>query len=175
MSDETPLDGEEIRRYLLEVASAMSVDGPQHRILVVGGALLAWHGLRDTTLDVDSVHRVDEELRQAVQLVAKRHGLAPQWLNDSAAGFVPATLKVEDCDVILDEPRLLVLGAPLRQVFLMKVFAGRERDQDDLVSLWPQLGVTPEEVADEYWTAYPAAPADPFLADWIRQIAGRVG
>jgi hypothetical protein len=175
MTSGVPLGDGEIRRYLGEVADAMNPEGPQHTILVAGGAVLAWHGLRDTTEDVDSLHRLDEELQAAVRVVASQHGLAPAWVNDSSAGFFPQTLRESDCDVILNLPRLLVLGSPLRQVFIMKMFAARDRDQDDLVAMWPRLGLTPEEVVAEYWEAYPAAPEDEFLIDWIRGIADRAG
>lgn len=149
----------------------MPARGRRHTIVVAGGALLAWHGLRDSTLDVDSVRRIDTELQDAVIHVARAHGLAPRWLNDAASGFLPRTLRESDCDVILDLPRLLVLGAPLRQVFVMKVLAAREPDRDDLVAIWPRLGCDPEEIVAEFKEAYPAAPDDPHLIDWIRQIA----
>lgn len=37
---------DEIRRYLEEVADVLGPAGARHTILLVGGALLAWHGLR---------------------------------------------------------------------------------------------------------------------------------
>lgn len=74
MTSGVPLSDEEIRRYLEEVAGALKPKGRQHTMLVVGGALLAWHGLRDATRDVDSVHRLDEELQSAVALVASQRG-----------------------------------------------------------------------------------------------------
>lgn len=52
----TPLTAADIRSYLLEVASTMATKGPQHRLLIVGGALLAWQGMRQSTLDVDSAY-----------------------------------------------------------------------------------------------------------------------
>ena len=76
MSDsDRPLDGAEIRAHLTEVADQLGEHGPAQVLVLVGGALLAWHGLRDTTRDVDSVRRLDEELRRAVGQVALRHDL----------------------------------------------------------------------------------------------------
>ncbi len=46
-----PLGGEEIRSHLQEVAAQLGGKGPKHTLVLVGGALLAWHGLRDTTRD----------------------------------------------------------------------------------------------------------------------------
>ena len=45
-------------------------DCPQHTLILVGGSLLAWHGLREATLDVDSVLRLGAELSAAAALVA---------------------------------------------------------------------------------------------------------
>jgi len=167
------LNSTDIRGYLQAVADALPPDGPQHVIIMVGGSLLTWHGLRDTTRDVDSVHRMDDELKAAVAVVAGVHGLAPAWLNDNSAIYAPVTLKLSDCEVLLEHPRMLVRGAPLRQVFLMKVFAARARtsDRDDLVIMWPQIGYTPQEAADAFREAYPADPEDPYLIGWIEHIA----
>ena len=71
------LDGETIRSLVEEVANELDSDGAtQHVVTVVGGSLLAWHGLRDATRDVDSIGRIDPELRVAINVVAARHQLA---------------------------------------------------------------------------------------------------
>lgn len=167
-----PLDGAQIRAHLLSVAETLEPGRPQHTLIVVGGSLLAWHGLRDTTRDVDSVRRLDDELRRAVAEVARTHGLAADWLNDNAAGFRPFTFTEDDCVVLLDTPRLLVLGAPLDQVFLMKLYRVDAQDYEDLIMLWPLCRFTsPEEAAAQFHAAYPHAPEDPELASMIRDIA----
>lgn len=90
-------------------------------VVIVGGSLLAWRGLRASTEDVDSVTRFDDELRRAVEQVAAAHDLPTAWLNDNASIFLPATFARDDCDVLMDHQRLLVLGAPLKVVFVMKM------------------------------------------------------
>jgi hypothetical protein len=139
--------------------------------LVVGGALLAWHGLRATTRDVDSVERLDDELKAVVKQVAARHDLAPEWLNDAAAGYLPATFEIEKCDVLFDRPALLVLGAPMDQVFVMKMNASRAADTDDLETIWPRCSFESVEAAVEaFYEAYPHEERDPHLADHLRTI-----
>ena len=101
---EDPLTADDIRRVLLEVANVLPTTGPRHVVIVIGGSLLAWHGLRDTTADVDSVKCLENPLRVAVAEVAKRHDLAAGCLNDFAAGFVPATLSEEECPVLIERP-----------------------------------------------------------------------
>ena len=172
---ERPRDGPEIRGFLLEVAGLLP-DEPPQSIIIVGGALLALHELRATTVDVDSVRRLTAPMRQAVEAVAHHHGLTATWLNDFATAFRPRTLTDDMCMVLLDHPRLLVLGAPLRQVFLMKVHAARTRDYDDLVALWPHCSFdSPAQALAEYGHAFPEAPDDPFLGSWIAEVARRAG
>lgn len=171
---EQPLDGETIARYLHEVAERLQPQGRQHVVIVAGGSLLARHGLRDRTKDVDTVRPLDAELRAAAHAVAKEHDLPDDWLNDRAAGWAPQTLRVEDCDTLLDHPRLKALGLPLRLVFLMKLNALRDTDQEDLTRLWPLTGFTSAQEADEqFWLAYPFEEHDPYLVDLIERIAVR--
>jgi len=128
-------------------------------------------GYRDATRDVDSVSSLDDTLRSAVEEVASRHGLAPKWLNDAAAGFLPQTFDERRCTVLIEHSRLLVLGAPLDQIFVMKLFAYRAVDIADLRSIWPDCGFeSPEAAADLYHRAYPHLSFDTYLADEIRRI-----
>lgn len=74
--------------------------------------------------------------------------------------------------MLIDHPRLRVLGAPLDQVFLMKFYAARDRDLDDLRVVWPLAGAaSPQHAAEQSWVAYPHAPEDPYLANFIAAIA----
>jgi len=170
-----PLNASDILAYLNEVADALPPAGARHRIVVVGGSLLALRGLRQSTLDVDTLERIDAELADAVVAVALARDLAPALLNDASAPFRPQTFVQADCDVLLDHPRLLVLGAPLRQVFMMKLFAARvrTRDYDDLVALWPECGFeSAEEAVELYRDAYPHEAQDPYLVEYVRGLAG---
>lgn len=124
------LDGNTIRQLMIQVAEELDKSSTHHTLVIVGGSLLAWYGLRDSTADVDSIRLMDDELRAVALEVAARHGLAVDWLNDHATAFAPATLDIDGCEVLLDRRRLSVLGAPLRDVFLMKL---RRSDPADLV------------------------------------------
>ncbi|MDQ3611254.1 MAG: DUF6036 family nucleotidyltransferase [Actinomycetota bacterium] len=173
---DAPLDGQRIVQYLNEVADRLGPDGPEHTVIVVGGSLLALRDLRQTTVDIDSVRRLDAELMTAVAAVASDHGLAPRWLNDSAAMFKPATLRDGDCHVELERGRLLVLSAPLDQVFVMKLYASRAPDLDDMVTLWPHCTFgSAQAVVDAFHVAYPHLEHDPYLIDHVAAIAAAAG
>ena len=171
MSDR-PLHSDEIQALLREVAEVLGDDGVRHTVIMVGGSLLAWHDLRESTVDVDTVRRIDPELAQAVKVVADRHGLASRWMNDHAAAFAPQTFEESACELLLETSRLLVLGVPLRDAFLMKLYAGRARDHDDIVALWPHTGfATAREAVDAMYQAYPAATKDEYLESFVEDIA----
>jgi hypothetical protein len=172
LASDAPLSRDKIVALVTEVADELPVREPRQTIIVVGGSLLAWHGLRDTTADVDSIRRLDAELQQAVARVAERHDLAASWLNDSAAAYWPQTLDESACEELLDHQSLLVLGAPYRAVFLMKLFAARATDHDDLVRLWRLCSFqTPQQAVTDMYEAFPAAPEDPHLVDYVAEIA----
>lgn len=176
MTAARPLTGAEIIELVGEVPERLEPGGTQHVVVIVGGSLLAWRGLRASTEDVDSVTRFDGELRRAVEHVAAAHDLPPRWLNDNAAMFLPATFERDDCDVLMDHPRLLVLGAPLEVVFVMKMYRADPNDQADMVAIWPQTRFrSAQEVVDAFFAAYPHAPDDPHLDQFVIEVASRAG
>lgn len=136
--------------------------------------MLAWHALRDSTRDVDSFWALDDSMRSAVARVGRRHGLVAEWVNDSARPFMPQTLREQDCELLLEHPQLLVLGAPLQQLFLMKLHVARvrSRDYEDLLLLWPRCSFPSAQSAVEmYFEAGPLAGSDEHLVDFVEQIA----
>ena len=97
------LNGEKIVKLLKEVAELLPA-GPQAKVNVVGGSLLALHGLRDSTQDVDCSIPLDGHIKSAARTVGTRNGLQGDWLNDRSAPWHAATLTVEDCDTIYEHP-----------------------------------------------------------------------
>lgn len=171
-----PLNGDEIRSLFADLTARLPSNGSHHVVVIVGGSLLAWHGLRDSTEDVDSTRHIDPELQAAVEEVAADRDLDPDWLNARAAMFVPATFELDACDVLLEHPRLLVLGASLRDVFVMKLYRAQANDVADLIAIWPHTGfTTAREVVDAFVAAYPHAPDDPHLDTFVVEIASRAG
>ncbi|CAN5598789.1 hypothetical protein BH10ACT2_BH10ACT2_00750 [soil metagenome] len=164
-SDGHVLDGDAIKRLVTEVADELA--GPEQRtIVVVGGSLLAWHGLRKTTRDVDSIRPIDDDLRDGVRRVAERHGLTVDWLNDRSVAFAPVGFDVASCEVLFEHPRLRALGAPFRDVFLMKLRRGDPQDLIDMRVLWPYVQdrfATAADVVDAFFEAFPSEPDDEFL------------
>ena len=173
------LDGDLIRRLIVEVADEVADTNAERRVvIVVGGSLLALRGMRDATRDVDSIRPLDDELRRATHVIAERHGLAANWLNDHAAPWAPATMNIDDCEVVVERPGLRVLAAPLRDVFLMKLNRSSPQDLNDLRSLWPYVHdefASAEEVIDAFHAAFPFEEPDEHLAEFIATELGKGG
>lgn len=170
--------GERIRLLVGEVAELLDPGRPQATVIIVGGSLLAWRGLRLATEDVDSSVRIDADVKAAVRIVAERHQLAVDWLNDHAAPWHPQTLKPEDCDVFIDHPRLRVLGAPLSSLFLMKLNRSQPQDITDMIALWPHVAdvfSTARAVAAAFYAAFPIEEPDEFLGAQVVDVARRAG
>jgi Nucleotidyltransferase of unknown function (DUF6036) len=164
---------DEIIESLDAVAELLAAEGnPQGVLVVVGGSYLALHGLRDSTADVDTVTKIEENIRKAVETVAAQRDLRLNWLNDKAVAHKPQGLTIEMCEVLYERPSLLVLGPPYEYVFLMKLFAQRAPDYQDMVALWPRCAFSSaEEAIERYWVAYPQAQEDPHLVEYVSRIA----
>lgn len=170
---ESLFDRDTIVRSLNEVASVLEdSDSDPAVLVVVGGSYLALHGLRESTADIDTVRRMEASLRAAVEVVAERRDFSPNWLNDRAAPFTPIGLSIEESELLFEHPRLRAYGPPPRLVFAMKLYAGRAPDHDDMVALWPHCGFeNADEALHAYHAAYPHAPDDEYLLEYVRTIA----
>ena len=161
----------DILARITEVADELAARNLHATLVVVGGAYLALRDLRDATVDVDSITRLTTAVKTVVAEVAHRHGLRDNWLNDGAAMFAPATFRIEDCSVFFSRSHLTVLGPPPNQVFVMKLFAARAPDHDDMIALWPLCSFdSAGAVIEAYAAAYPHEEHDPYLVDYVERV-----
>lgn len=168
------LSRDDILRYLGEVAEELP-DTAREEVVIVGGSMLACRDLRDATRDVDSARSMSQQLLGAASRVADRHDLTTEWLNSHAAGFVPnGAVDIVDPDPVLTTKTLVVYTATADTVFLMKLFAGRPQDRDDLVALWPHCTFgSAQAAADACNEAYEfMRRPDEYLADYVAGIVG---
>ena len=110
-----PLGWSEIEAYLVEVGAELERRGLARSIIVVGGAYVAFRGVRASTTDVDTIYELDDELRRVVAIVAERHGLEPDWLNDRARRWRPVTFDPTACEGVLLHRRATSVGPTARR------------------------------------------------------------
>ncbi len=165
-------DRSELEALFDELAHELAMLGISAQVVMVGGAWMLWHSQRVSTRDVDSARTLDPELDSAIRKVAERHDLSNRWLNDTAAGFWPSNASYEDCEVVYQHPSLEVRAPDPEVIFVMKLYRADPQDREDLVSLWPvcRFG-DPEAAVAAFRNAYPHAPEDEHLADYIADVA----
>jgi hypothetical protein len=168
------LDAEAIRMLLDELAEELPQNSGPKIVVIAGGAMLSLCGFRTSTTDIDSITGLSVEMRAAAEVVAQRHDLDGGWLNDRAVAFIPMTFRLETCELLLDHPQLRVFGASMRDLFLMKLYAARDPDIDDLEMIWPHTDFSSaQEVVAALRAAYPSEPDDEYLVDFVQTIVRR--
>lgn len=164
-------DRAELEALFDEFAQELAALKKSAQLVMVGGAWMLWHSQRMSTRDVDSGRSLDPGLESAVVKVAKRFGLSDRWLNDSAAAFWPSNAAYDACEVVYQTPNLEVRTPDPEVIFVMKLYRADPQDREDLVSLWSLCGFDdPEAAAAAFRNAYPHAPEDEYLADYIADV-----
>ncbi len=168
-------DGKETLAALRSLADLLATQAVEHEtLIIVGGSYLALNDLRESTRDIDSVTRLQAATKRAILEIGQQHGYASDWLNDAAAAFRPTGLRIEDCAVLFEHQALTILGPSADWIFLMKLYAGRTVDHQDLTRLWPHTKFdTSNEVIERLRDAYPLAPDDPYLGEYVDVIRRR--
>lgn len=110
---------------------------------------------RPATKDIDALLVPAADLRSAALAVARREGLADNWLNDAVKGFFSADGRFE----IFEELSHLRIYAPHPEyLFAMKCLAlriGEEfQDMDDVKTLIGALGLRTFAAAEEILARY---------------------
>lgn len=135
------LDAERLRVLFAELDAELEGRDEPVRVLVGGGAALAFKWSDRRTYDVDLIGGdFPTDFRRAVAAVAERNNLEWHWIND---GGTAGTAALEP------RPQPLYVGENFqayspddRYLLAMKLFAARDRDFDDAVRLSLESGIT---------------------------------
>lgn len=172
MTDPTLLhDRGQLEALFEELASELHSRGLHAEVVMVGGSWMLWHGDRAATRDVDSAKRLDADIRDAIRTIGERRDLAETWLNDHAAMFWPNGASLDAAPLVLERPGLTVRAPEPDVVFVMKLYRSEPQDREDMIDLWPRCSFPSPARAAAAYDAYPHAPEDPHLADFIAGIA----
>ena len=125
-----------------EIMAAASC-APVH-LVTVGGAPMLTRVPGRLTGDIDVVSEgMNNALREACEVVAARHHLAPDWINDGVKGFA-VSLDVQPERVFTGECLILDSAGP-RYLLAMKLQSGRRADEEDCIVLIRETGIYDEE------------------------------
>jgi hypothetical protein len=135
------------------------------RLIVVGGAfMISFIKNRSATKDVDIIplsfpdttneDQATKAFRSAANAVAKKHGIKRDWINDVVASFAP-----EPGPVTLwrDYPNLQVYIPSPEYILVLKLLAGRDRDEDDIQALFTLLTIQTRREAQLLVNRYASA------------------
>jgi hypothetical protein len=141
-------------RDLVLRARASGIEGV--RILIVGGAALQLgYFERELTYDIDARLEPAGELLELARAIAAEHGWAPDWLNDSAAQFIPAYGRTADWIPIHRTQDTEVAVAPRDVLLAMKLRAARPgRDSEDIARLMALNNIDSADEASELFAEF---------------------
>jgi hypothetical protein len=147
-----------IQQLLHLLNSELSKEGVKGELHLAGGAVMCLvYRAREATKDVDALFVPASALRAAAEIVAKREGLEPGWLNDAVKGFFSEAGRFE----VYEEMTNLKVYAPSPDYLLaMKCLAmrlGEEfEDRNDVAMLLKVLKLkTPAEAESLLALYYP--------------------
>jgi len=135
-----------MKRYLAEVGAILASRRLHGKIVMAGSGVVA-ATLSSSRMSRDIDARFDnngEAIRLAVAEVARKHGLAPNWLNDQVKVFVAPNAPTEP---LWDFPGLTVRRVSFEYLFYMKAWAGDPSDFEDMKLISRKLGLKDEEQA----------------------------
>ena len=162
------MTAEEITQYLTELNEELRLMSIKGEVSLYGGAVMCLvFEARPATKDVDGVFRPTKEIRRAIHLVAERHGLPDDWLNDGVKGYV-----VEHPQrVLFDLSNLKVFVPEPDYLLAMKAISARADtfDQADVKTLINKLNLKNSNevfgIIEKYYPRQQIKPATQYFIE----------
>jgi hypothetical protein len=148
---------EQTTSLLIELATRMNNAGIHGFIRVVGGAALAFaNPQRRVTVDIDALVLPLGSADSIIQEMASEFGLADNWINDAAKGFIPL-VGLDDWVEIELVGDVSISLASNEMLLAMKLFSNRStRDLEDIEFLLEACNITSVDQAQEIYERYHA-------------------
>lgn len=148
---------EQTNNLLIELATRMDNANIRGFIRVVGGAAIAFsHPQRRMTVDIDALVLPIGSADAIIEEMAREFGLADNWINDAAKGFIPLVGLGDWLEVELIG-NVSISIASNEMLLAMKLYANRStRDLEDIEFLLEACNITGVEHAQEIYERYHA-------------------
>ena len=160
------MEAQEIEAHLAELGQELQnlhVPQPIHILLVGGAFMLTQLHNRSTTNDVDVILKdVDDPttsplyhiFKAAVRQVASNNALSNAWLNDLIGDFLREASNVPEGTLWRKYAMLEVYVPASEYILALKLLAGRQKDQNDILALSQQLQIQTREQAQRLLDRY---------------------
>lgn len=159
----------QIKSLLAALNTELAHTNVTGEIGLCGGAVMCLvFRARAATKDVDAIFAPTSAIRKASHRVAKKFGLAPDWLNDAAKAYFHVDPPRE---TVLEFSHLRVWAPTATYMLAMKCVAARldTHDKDDILFLiqYLQLGSRAEVFAtiEKYYPRSAIPPKTQFLVE----------
>ena len=160
------MQADEIEGHLAALGLELQRRGVQTpvRILMVGGAyMLTQLHNRPSTQDVDvllkdipdpSASPIYPLFKAAIHAIAVQASLPDNWLNDVVGDALRNNGVVPEGTLWRTYDMLEVYLPPAEYMLALKLFAGRDRDRDDILALCRQLTINSRQQAQDILDRY---------------------
>jgi len=156
---------QEIEHYLAELGATLENQGITKpvRMLLIGGAyMMLLANAPRTTDDIDICWLEEGEdfrkarlaLRDAVQAIARRYALPPNWFNYLTQMLIYDKIIMPRGKLWKRFGPLHVYAPPKEYIFALKILAGREQDLADCRILLPQTRIRTRQQAQRVLDRY---------------------
>jgi len=165
------LDSKTIHQLFYKLNSALEQEGEKGEVIIVGGAVMCLvFNARNSTRDVDAVFKPAQTIRKHVQKIGEEMGIALDWLNDAAKGFLMPNFERQ---TILELSHLCVWAPEPKYMLAMKCISARwdTSDKDDVYFLIRFLNLkTAEDVFKIIEGYYPKKKVPPKTQFFIEEL-----
>lgn len=172
----------DISQAVKELDILIKAKGLNYVLYTCGGAQLVFLGYSTRrTEDVDLIHdQIDQPLRDASIVVAKKLGIQEDWLNNKVSSLGKRLAKgwKKKTVVLFDGEAITLMGLNRQDLISSKLHAAIDRkgeDYDDLLFLKPSNDEI--EVAREYVLKQKIdlETSEVFINAWIRELKNDLG
>jgi hypothetical protein len=156
------MEGNDIERYLEALNTELKARDLKVEIVVIGGVFMMFVlKNRSSTKDIDIIplnvpdstqpNKATKIFRSAINAVAHTHGLKRAWMNDVVATFAP---DLPDVTLWRSYSHLSAYIPPTAYILMLKLLAGREKDEADIQALCNDLDINTRAQAQELVDLY---------------------
>ncbi|RFA13815.1 hypothetical protein B7R21_07655 [Subtercola boreus] len=144
MNDEQVLfSRDELLELLTELGRRLDARGVTAEAYIIGGTAMAIGlGSSRRTGDIDGWFKPMKEVLEEVRTMAVERGLATDWLNTHASGFMSFSPKDDTGAQSITLKGMRIRLASPRFLLAMKLAAGRAKDAADISKLVNELGIS---------------------------------
>ena len=159
-----------------EVLSHSTPPGVMYSLHIIGGVAMGAIFDARMTQDLDVASEgIRLEVMKAAQVVAKRHNMAENWINNQAAEFVDIDLPLDAFDILYAGQCLMVRGAKPEYLLAMKLMSGRGKDLPDILELAEATGAaTAEALVSLCDRVYANTDSYSLERSWVESVSADV-